>query len=134
MEAILIMKTEKIKDNYTEAEGFEWKAKCSRFKREFGYILNRNMEKLTLTKFDMPARFYLFPCEPVYIPYSEDTLDELEGKAMRMTVIHRKAKNRYTITSMLFDSFRIHDTSYTYKEALESFSWSDGSIFGTEVK
>lgn len=127
------MKTEKIKHGHDLADEFEWKAKCSRaYEEDCKSVLWCG--SVATGSFSRLARDYEIICKPKYIPYSEDTFDELEEKAMRMTVIHRATKNRYIITSMLCNSFRIHDTSYTYNESIDSFKWSDGSIFGTEDK
>lgn len=129
------MKTENIKQGYTTRDKLNWYLKCLDHLESGGELCSRG-DRYTKDniEFTIEPELYNIIQKPGYIPYSKNTFDELEEKAMRMMIIHNGSGNRYTVNWLLDRSFKTGAVSYTYNESIDMFKWSDGSEFGTEIK
>lgn len=135
------MKTEKIKDLYSKAQGFDWLAKCARaYDSDVDSVCYRDGTMLTNGKFVQQAHHYELVRKPKYTPYSVFTLGELEEKASGMMLKWAKGyggqEARFTLTSMNKSGAFIGVSSnrYTFQAMLCEFEWSDGTPCGTEEK
>lgn len=132
------MKTEKLKYNHTKLEGLEWLVKCHKHQDKYGAgsMVFSGSTSIHPYVFSHLPEEYEIVRKPEYIPYSKDTLDELEEKAMRMMVHYKYRDLRFTVTEIGVNGVRVGYDRSTKEmtHALNVMLWSDGSAFGTEAK
>lgn len=137
------MKTEKLKDNATVAERFEFLAKCARHLEDGGKVVFINQYDITIIIGDMKnltindahrLTIYHKPKTKI-IPYTAETFP----KDWNTKVVTRKSidyKIQYIISSVDFTTTEclINKEWITFKTLCDDFTWSDGSPCGVEVE